>query len=331
MGAERDRAAPISVRLIHRAVDVLRHRRRTVLGIAAALAVALAFARGLYTVDNGETAAVLRLGALVGDSVAPGLHFRLPAGIERVTTKRTGEVYRVAVEEGPARELDLVTGDENLIEVALTVQYRVTRLGAFLFHVEEVESLLAQVVRAALVESVAGLRVDDVLTSAKALIQQQARHQAQRLLDTYGAGVTLVTVNLQSVDPPAEAAAAFREVLDARAQRAEAISRAHTEREAGLRRARGEAAQITHAAAADADRRVQAARGAAERFTRLAQQDRVSSGQTRIDLYTRTIRQVLPRARVIVLAPGETPDVDVNLLPRRGAPRSDLPWTEEHP
>ena len=268
----------------------------------------------IYTVDNGESAAVLRLGALVDDTVAPGLRFRAPAGIDDVTKTRTGEVFRVQVEGDNSPRLDLVTGDENLIEVVLTVQYRINRLGDYLFRTEDANALVHQTIRADIVEGVAALGVDDVLTSAKALVQQQVRERSQARLDDYNSGVTLVSVNLQAVDPPREAEAAFRDVLDARAEAAETVSRSRGEQDRALRLASGEAAKLLSTAEAEANTRLQIARGAADRFRELLVQKQRSPGLTRTDLFARTIREVLPKTRVIVLAPGELPELDVNLV-----------------
>lgn len=309
-----DPAAPPSVRFIWRVRDALRSNRRRWLAILLLALVGWLGVDAVYTVDNGESAAVLRFGALVDDTIAPGLQFLAPAGVDDVTKTRTGEVFRVQVEGDARRRLDLVTGDENLIEVVLTVQYRISRLGDYLFRTENAETLVRQTIRADLVEAVAALGVDDVLTSAKALLQQQVRERSQARLDDYDSGVTLVSVNLQAVDPPREAEAAFRGVLDARAEAAETVSFARAEQDRALRLASGEAAKLLSAAEAEANTAVQVARGAAERFQELLVQKQRSPGLTRIDLFARTIREVLPRTRVIVLAPGELPDLEVNLV-----------------
>ena len=303
-----------SVRVIWRLRDALRSHRWRALWIALLALGGWLVVDAVYTVDNGESAAVLRFGALVNDTIEPGLRFRSPAGIDRVTEVRTGEVFRVQLEGDVSPRLDLVTGDENLIEVVLTVQYRITRLGDYLYSTEDAATLVRQTIRADMVEAVAALGVDDMLTSAKTLVQQRIRERSQARLDDYESGVTLVSVNLQAVDPPREAEAAFRDVLDARAQAAETVSHARAEQDRTLRLASGQAAQLLSAAEAEANSTVQIARGAAERFQELLVQHRRSPGLTRTDLFARTLREVLPRTRVVVLAPGELPELEVNLM-----------------
>jgi membrane protease subunit HflK len=326
-----DPGLPPSVRAIWRARDLLTRRWRRALAALAVLVLGAVTLRGLYTVDNGETAAVLRFGALRDDAVQPGLHLRLPLGVEAVQRVRTGEVARAVVEADFTQRHELVTGDENLIGASLAIQYRITRLGDFLYSVEEVEAVLLQAARAALVESVASLAVDEVLTTAKAAVQQRVREYTQRRLDDYDAGITLVAVSLQEVSPPSEANDAFRSVADARAESAEKVSRARGEQERSRRLARGRAASARERAEAAAYGRTTAARGAAERFESLLAQKRRAPEQTIVDLRTRAVREILPRARLIVLAPGAAPEIDVQLLPRRSVPWPPDEPAQEHP
>ncbi len=306
---------PPSVRAIQGLRGFVEHRWPALILATALLALALSLAAGVYTVDNGETGALLRFGKLVDDAVEPGLQTSVP-GLHEVVKARTGDVFRVEIEGDFAPRLSLVTGDENLIESSLVVQYRIQDLRQYLFASEDPEELLRQVVRASLVRSFVATPVDDVLTSAKAAIQNEVRSDAQQRLDRYGAGVTVVAVNLQTVDPPREAAGSFRAVSDARAEAAQSIQRAGGEKDRALRLARGEAEKLVTEARAAADRRLQEARGAADRFEALLRQKRQAPGQTRTELYLTALQKVLPAARLVLLAPGVPPKIDVHLLER---------------
>lgn len=309
-------ALPPSVRWIQSARGWLEsHRRQTALAVIG-IAVVWAVASGIYTVATDETAAVLRFGRITDSAVAPGLHWRLPWGIDRVARVRTGEVFRDTVQGDWAPEVALVTADENLIETTLVVQYRVSDLGAYLYGTEDPKQLVEQAVRAALVEAFATTRVDDVLTSAKAAVQNFVRERGQDQLDAYGAGLTLVSVSLQAVNPPAEAAEAFRAVSDARAESAQAVNRAEGERGRSSRLAGGEAGQLLSGARAAAAARESQARGAAERFETLLRQYRQAPGQAKTEIYSEAMSKILPRAKLILLAPGEKPRIDVQLLER---------------
>lgn len=309
-----EEGTPPSIRWIWHLRDALvRHRRHVVLAILVLLVIGWA-ARGAYTIENGESGALLRFGALIDDAVPPGLHYRLPFGIDEVVERRTGEIFRLDIVGDWDPRLSLVSGDENLIAVATTVQFRILRLGDVLFSTDDAEAMVHQTVRAELLEAAAGLGVDDLLTSAKAGVQQQVQLRSQERLDAYGLGIGLVSVNLRAVDPPPEAETAFRAVLDARAESERGVSLARSRADRRLRLASGKAVQLVAEAEAYADRRVQESRGAVQRFDDLLEQKRRSPGLTRTDLYTRTIRQVLGRTRLIVLPPGETDRLDLHLI-----------------
>lgn len=313
MATEPAPVPPPSVRLLRGGASWLVAHRRIALRGALGLAALSWLASGVFLVGNGEQAAVRRFGRLLDDAVGPGLHVTLPAGIDAVETMRTGEVRRIEVGGEDGEPIGLVTGDENLIEATLIVQYKVTDLGRFLFGAERPANLLASAVRAAFAEEVARRRVDDLLTVGKALVQTAVRRRAQERLKAWKTGVSLVSVSLQRIAPPSEAAPAFRAVSDARAGAARAENLAETERERSVALAQGEASRRLQEAESRAAFRKKQAEGAAARFQALLAQERRSPGLTRADLYLRTVRKVFPRLRIVVLAPGQAPSIDVNL------------------
>ena len=304
---------PPSVRLIRGARRGLHRRWPWLLVLATTAGVITLLVRTPYTVAADQTGALFTLGRLHAEPVEPGLHLRLPF-VQKVLKVGTGEVARVEVFGESAPTLSFLSADTNLIEASVVVQYRIGSLGDYLFGTENAEELLRLVVRAALVEEMASTPVDDVLTSAKTAIQSRVRQSAQERLERHRSGLVVMTVNLQTVQPPTEAAGAFRQVSDARAESAQAIDQAEGERGRRLRLTRGEAEQILATARTDAEARRQQARGAAERFLALLESHRNSPGQTRTALYYETLREVLPRTKLIVLAPGEAPRVDVHFF-----------------
>jgi modulator of FtsH protease HflK len=308
---------PPSVRAVQAAVGWVRANAAASALVVAGVFVLACLIAAVYAVRVEESAAKQRFGRLTDDNIASGLHFRLPWGIESITKVRTGEVRRIEISGDFLKELSLLTGDENLIDTATVVQYKITRLGDYLFQIETPEELIKQSVRSALVDAVASMRVDDVLTSGKARIQNEVRRYAQEMLSHYKAGITLVAVNLQSVNPPEDAAAAFRKVNDAKADAARLISNAESEREKSLNLADGEASKTIHEAGATAEKRVLHASGAAERFNQILAQKKETPDLTKTDLYMDTVIKVLKRAKVLVLAPGRKPNIDINLMDRK--------------
>lgn len=317
MPSGESRRVPPSVALIRAAAAWMRERPgRAVLAVGVAVGL-LSLLTAVYVVGNGESAALRRCGRLVGDAIQPGLGLRVPWGVDQVTRVRTGEVLRAEISGDQSKQLQLITGDENFIEMMVVAQYTISDLGAFLFRSDDPSALVAQTVRGGLVQTVGAMPVDDVLTSGKAQIQQQVRRRAQGWLDRYGAGVTLLGVNILWVKPPVEAATAFRDVNDAKADAARAVNEAQSQRERALSLARGEASRLVQEATAGATTRVQQARGAGERFAKLLAQRRLAPAQTATDLYLAAVQKVLPRARIVLLAPGQAPRIDLNLVERR--------------
>lgn len=303
---------PWSIRVVSRIADFFERRRRRIVQAAFFLLLFSWIAAGIYRVDHAETAALLRLGKLVDDAVGPGLHFAAPAPIDRVHKERTGEVLRLELAGDYGEPLDFLTADENLIETKAVIQYRVVRLGEFLFGVEDAAQLVKQSVRAALVAELAGWKVEDLLTTAKAEVQNRVRQQTQLSLDAYGAGLVMVSVNLQATAAPVEAASSFRAVLDARAEAAQAIDKAHSDGERATSLARAEALRRTEQAQANAGARLEVAKGQSERFSEVLRARLRSKKQVETDLHLRTVGQVLARAKVIVLAPGQSPRIDLH-------------------
>lgn len=312
-----EQPVPPSVRWIRAGRDALESHGRWVVAALVGLSVVWMVLGGIYTVDNGESAARLRFGALQDDTIGSGLHFRLPSRVEKVIKAATSEVTRLEIRGDEGAALSLLTSDENLIDAQLVVQYRIDDLGRYLFAADEPAALLAQAVRGAVVEAVASTPVDEILTSAKGEIQNRVRQQTQDRLETYGCGLSVVSVSLQSINPPREVSSSFRAVSDSRAEAAKAINSAQEERDRAIRLARGEAERTMSTARAAANTRVQRASGSAERFRALLRQLRVAPDQTRAELYFGTLREVLPAARLIVLAPGESPEIGIHLLPEQ--------------
>ncbi|MCP4899606.1 MAG: FtsH protease activity modulator HflK [bacterium] len=315
--SDRTNPDPPSVRFLTDIGDKLVRHRSRVVAAAFFIVTLVGMWQAVYTVDNGESGALLRFGGLVDSAILPGLHFLVPGGVEEVDILRTDEVFRLDVQGDLASTLSYLTGDENFIEAQIVVQYRIVDLGPFLFSVEDPEMLINQAVRAALLQSVAICSVEDVLTSAKARLQIEVRDRAQEALERLGVGVVLVAVNFASVAPPSEVAPAFRRVSDSRAEAAEIINRARAGRERSLRLARGKAEQMIQEARGASAARVAQARGETLRFEELLVQSRSARRQTRDTLKFDTLDKVLQRATVVLLPTGKGSPIEINLMGER--------------
>ncbi|UCH84215.1 MAG: FtsH protease activity modulator HflK, partial [Candidatus Latescibacterota bacterium] len=240
-------------------------RRAILLGIAVVLVVWLA--TGFYTVDSNERGVTTRFGGVFAHT-GPGIHYALPVPIDRVYTPATTEVRRIEVGFRSGGELwteprrsDMLTGDQNILKVMMAVQYKIKNPDKYLFQTSEPGLLIERAVESAMSSYIASLNVDDVLTTAKAEIEIQTVKKAQTLLDGYGAGITLLTGNLQVVSPPVPVIEAFNDVARAKKDSERAVEDARVYANEVIPQARGDAQTIINKALGDADMRVNRARG----------------------------------------------------------------------
>lgn len=313
--------------------------RRT-LGIA----LVLWLLSGIYMVRVDEQAVVRRFGGVVAARVPPGLHVGLPWGIDRVDRLKVREQKRLSVgfelpDEAIARPVDparreFFTGDQNLVNIELLLQYTIRDPGAYLFAAANGTEALRQAAEAAVVGTVAARPVDLLLTTGKLEVQEALRRRTQELVDRYGIGVAISAVSIRTVAPPLKVADAFREVASAREDRDRIIKEAESYANAALPAAQGEAARLREEALAYRDQQIRQARGDADRFVQAYEAYRLSPDVTRARLYLEAVEEILPRLKIVSLdrKDGRSP-VDLNLLPApagRAKERRDPrePWVD---
>lgn len=300
-----------------------------------AILAAIWVASGIYVVPPGQQAVVRHFGRVVNAGMAPGMHYRMPYPIGRVDRVKVREQQRVSVgfeltDEVIGAERDagqFLTGDQNLINVPVMVQYTVGDPEAYLFRVRDVPGVIRRAVEVALVDVIARQGVDYVLTIGRTEVQNEAQERAQAVLDAYGAGVAIASVSLQNVQPPAEVKDAFAEVASAREDRNRIIDEARGYSNDILPRARGEARKQLEDAQAYRDRRVNEARGDAARFVKAYEEYRRAKDVTTARLYLETMEEILPRMKsVLVEAGGGGDSLDISLLQRlaREEPRAPV-------
>lgn len=292
------------------------------------LAPAVWLLSGAYFVATDQQAVVTRFGAVVSSRVFPGLHYAMPWPIDRVTKLKVNQLQRLVV-GGEAVDLVLgatrplssqfLTGDQNIIQMRVAVQYAVSVPSDYLFRAADVAQTTAAAVEAELARRIARSDVDAVLTTEKIAIQDAVLAGAQKRLDDYRAGVRLSTVNIETVTAPPDAADAFRDVASARADTARIVSEAQSYANDLLPRARGEARQMVESAQAHYVSRINEAAGDAARFNAVAAEYAKAPEVTGSRLYIEALEQILPRIRKLIVDPKG--NLDLSII-RKGEPRN---------
>jgi membrane protease subunit HflK len=271
---------------------------------------------GAYVVRPEQQAVITRFGAVSDSRVFPGIHYALPWPLESVTKVKVNQLQRLVVGGDTADSVmgrtqplvsQFLTGDQNIISMRVVVQYSVAVPADYLFRSADVGKVVGSAVEAELARRVALRDVDAVLTTERGAVQDEVLGRAQAVLNGYGAGVRLSTVNIESAVPPPEAATAFRDVASARADTARIIDEAHGYANDLLPRARGEAAQTRQSADAYRQSRTNEALGDAARFTAVEAEYARASSVTGHRLYMEAMEQIMPRIRKLIV------DADGNL------------------
>lgn len=286
-------------------------------------------ATGVYTVSPGEQAALRRFGAVQGNPVTQtGLHWWWPGPIGKRDIVLTSETRRLElgfrsgenVADTPApMEAEMISGDLNIVDVQMVVQYDIKNLVNFLFNVSDPGEVdrdigigspdgrtLKDASEAALRLVIGQRSIDDVLTARREEVQASTKQRLQEILDAYGTGINVTNVQLQDVKAPEEVRDAFDDVLRARQERDTRINQARAYENDIIPRASGNAERIKREAEAFAQSRVARAEGEAEGFTSVLQEynrSKLSQDVTRQRLYLEAMEEILPGIAKIIVSP----------------------------
>ncbi|MHC4611513.1 MAG: FtsH protease activity modulator HflK [Planctomycetota bacterium] len=293
---------------------------RLVTGVAILLLVILLWSTW-FTVQPEETGVVQRFGAVVR-TVGPGLHFKLPYGIEtarlvptawvlkeefgfRTAATRAGQRTQYADNKAFKDESLMLTGDLNVIDVQWIVQYRIEDPVRYLFRVRESRQTIRDIAEAVMRRIVGNRLGSDVLTVGRVAVSTKMKEEMQKILNDYETGVRLVTVELQDVTPPDLVKPAFNEVNEARQDRERTINQAQEQFNREIPKARGEAARTITEAEGHAVERVNRANGEATRFLAILKQYQRAPEVTRRRLYLEALGAILPEAKALYVIDGD--------------------------
>lgn len=270
-----------------------------------------------YTVKANEEAVVLRFGRYI-ETVGPGLHTKVPYGIDKVLK---GEVKRIYNEEFGFRtdqrgfsstsdyryssnikeEKLMLTGDLNCAEVHWVIRYKIKALEDYFFNVKNVRETIRGVSQAVMRTLIGDRSIDEVLTIGRTEIEQKAKEDIQRILDSYHCGIDIQTVLLKGVDPPEPVKDAFNAVNQAIQMRDKIINDAEGQKNKILPAAEGKKEQVIREAEGYRTRRINEATGDVKAFLAIYEEYKKAEDVTRRRLYLETMAKVIPKCEKLYI------------------------------
>jgi membrane protease subunit HflK len=270
----------------------------------------------VFTVKANQRAVILRFGKYM-ETVEPGLHFKLPFGIDKVYA---GEVKRIYNEEFGYRTLRsgresmidynfrgaqevslMLTGDRNCAEVHWVVRYKIKDLKAYLFNVRNVKSTIRDVSEAVMRRLIGNRSIDEVLTIGRRDIENAAEGEIETILDTYGCGIDVQAVNLKGVNPPGQVKDAFDAVNKAVQLRDQITNEAEGKRNKVIPAAMGKKEQAISEAEGYKIRRINEATGDTKAFIAIWKEYEKAKDVTRRRLYLETMERVIPKCKEVYI------------------------------
>jgi membrane protease subunit HflK len=256
--------------------------------VTAGIALVLIASTSAYQVGAGERAVVTRFGQYSSTS-GPGFHLKLPAPIDQVTKVDFENIRTtpIGTADGDAENL-MITGDQNIINIAYAVRWRLRNAEDFLFQIADPQATVRDATESAMREIVGRSTLNNAIGPERAAIAEQVRERVQEILDNYGAGILVQGVDINKADPPAAVDEAFKDV-----------SAAQQDAQQFLNQARAYAQQVQAQAA-----------GATAAFDKVYEQYRLAPEVTRKRMYLETMENVLGKVDTTVI---ESPGVQAYL------------------
>ena len=286
---------------------------RGVFVLAALVLVGLGLWTAYYTVPSDSVAVVQRFGKYLKD-VPPGLHFKLPLGIDTATivpvkrqlkqefgftTPGASDPFQ-SPSEG-RRETEMVTGDLNAALVEWVVQYRISDPAKFLFEVRQPGGTLRHVSESVMREVVGDRTVDEVITIGRQEIETEALVKMQELSSKYAMGISIDQVQLKNINPPKPVQESFNEVNQAQQEKEKLINEARRDYNKVIPLAEGEKDQRIREADGYRLKRINEAEGDAARFSALLAEYSKAPEVTRRRIYIETLQEVMPAIRSTII------------------------------
>jgi membrane protease subunit HflK len=283
------------------------HLKKWLLVAFWAAAVLLLIGTSYFTVPADSVAVVQRFGRYIGTE-EPGLHFKIPFGIDKVTLVAVRRQLKLEFgfsspqasnpfqgSQQPQPEQDMVTGDLNSAQVEWVVQYRIDDPKEYLFATSDPEDTLRSASEAVMREVVGDRTIDEVITFGRQEIETAFLPLIQTVVKHYQLGLRVDLIQLKNINPPGPVQASFNDVNNAQQEKQRSVNLATGEYNRVIPRARGEANKVISEAEGYASKRINEANGDATYFNDMLTQYNKAPEVTRKRLYLETMGEVLPK------------------------------------
>ena len=268
---------------------------------------------GLYQVQPNEEGVVLRFGAYY-ETTTPGLNYHLPYPIETVrkvniTQERSinlgvqeaRNMYQKSPAQNMFTESHMLTGDENIVDINLTIVWRIENAKDYVFNMQNPDQTVSVAAQSVLREIVGQSQMMPIISGDRGKVEDETKEELQKVLDEFGAGIKIVRVKLQKADPPKQVVDAFNEVQRAKADMERFKNEAEAYRNEILPQSRGEAAQRLQNAEAYKQAVVSKAKGEAERFLSVYNAYKNGKEVTVKRLYLETMEKILGDSNKVII------------------------------
>jgi len=265
-----------------------------VLGLGFGVLLLIYLAMGVYTVDQQERGVVLRFGSVMEEIVLPGLHWNPPL-IDQVIVENVTRV------RSRPHDSEMLTEDENIVKVKLTVQYVIDDVKSYLLKVREPDTSLYQATESAVRHVVGSTEMHEVLTEGRAAMAIEVRDRVQDYMENYGTGIRVTQINVDETAPPDAVRAAFDDVIKAREDEVRLRNEADAYANQVIPEARGEAQRYLEEADGYKQRVIAQARGEAERFNKLYVEYKLAPEVTRERIYLDAMESVMTNSSKVMV------------------------------
>ena len=262
-------------------------------GLLSGIILAIYFLSGIYIVNDGERGVVLQFGSF-NEITMPGPHWipRFIQSVEIVDVSKIRSVQQKAV---------MLTEDENIVSISFAIQYDIKDASDFIFNLREPDITVSQAGESAIREVMGQNSMDFIITEGRTKVAEDTKGLLQNVLDSYGAGVNVQSLNILEAQPPEQVQDAFSDAIKAREDEQRYINEAEAYRNEIIPLARGQAKQMLEQAIAYKVKLINAAEGEASRFTQLYSEYKKAPAVTKERLYLEAVESVLSNSSKVMI------------------------------